>query len=1138
MSARVHSTDATLVIRHIPESAPASFQLVRPSDAKTTEPASAPSPHGFPVEGRPNSDLMQELQWYLETFLDYPFPPETDRADRVLKALKDWGEKTFLALFGDRSAGRMFEAATADDYSGLHLQISSDDARVLAWPWEALRDPEAGVLAHTCQIERRLNKVHDPQPLPPSLPDDQVNILLVVARPYGDRDVGFRSIARPMVELIEKEKLPAHVELLRPPTFDRLREHLRQRPGFYHIVHFDGHGAYTTEAPGTGGYTFQGPEGKLVFETEEGKPDPITAEKLSALLKEHAVPGVVLNACQSAMVDGDTDDPFSSVAAALLRSGMRSVVAMAYSLYVSGAQQFLPAFYRRLFEEGNMAGAVRAGRQQMFRQDKRVCVRGKFPLQDWLLPVLYQQDPLSFSFAAEARRNFVPEPSKLPEELQREKNPYGFVGRDSAILAMERAMRRAPAGMLIQGLGGIGKTTLARGFLQWLDATGGLGEGCFWLGFQEIRSAEYVFNRLGEALFSGQFAMAPMDKKIEALAAAFNKRPFIIVWDNFESAAGISGTAVSANLPESDRKLLADFLDKLRGGASKVIMTSRASEDWLGPQRRFLLPLGGLDREERWEYCEAILRDLGITIDRDDEKLIELMNLLGGHPLAMRAILPRLEKLSAGQVAEALRSNLANLRMDGDENLAKLYATLGFVEQSLPTELQPLLIPVAMHEGHLDGNYLQAMAQQVDPAWTRPMIDALIQGLVSAGLLREIGQATHEMHPMLTGYLRSKILIETPQPLRDSWAKAFAGVMGNVANSLAPLRLDQQRIPFHLHGQNFHYALGEAERLSMETGTAALMQSLAVFAENTRNLAQAARLFERLASRCNSSGNKIGEAAAFHQLGWVAEEQRDFVAAEQWYLKSLTLTEKQVDERVASSTYHQLGMLAQKRRDFATAEQWYHKSLGIKKKQGDEPGVASSYHQLATIAEEQRNFVVAEQMCHKSLAISERLKIEEYASGTYYVLGQIAQERRDLVAAEQWCHKSLAIREKQGDEGGIAGTYQQLGSIAQEQGNFASAERWYYKSLAINEKQGNEHGAARIYAQLGLLSAIKGDLLEGGRWMIKSLLGFLGARDSDLANLVVSKFLVIYSNAPLGDQSKLKATWEEAGLGEFPSQAA
>ena len=333
------------------------------------------------------------------------------------------------------------------------------------------------------------------------------------------------------------------------------------------------------------------------------------------------------------MLGGGSGDPFASVAAALLRSGMRDVVAMAYSLYVSGAQQFPPAFYRRLFEEGNIAAAVRAGRQHMWQHDKRICVLGEFLLQDWLLPVLYQQDPLNFSFAASARKDFVPRASRLPEELRKEKNPYGFVGRDSAILGMERALRRPPAGILIQGLGGVGKTTLAHGFLRWLDSTGGLGEGCFWFGFQEIRSAEYVFNRMGEALFGGQFSIEAMNKKIEALAGAFNQHRFLIVWDNFESAVGISGTAVTRNLPEAGRMLLADFLDSLRGGASKVIITSRSPEDWLGPQRRFVLPLGGLDREERWEYCNAILRDLGKSVNRNDKDLVELMNLLGGHPL-------------------------------------------------------------------------------------------------------------------------------------------------------------------------------------------------------------------------------------------------------------------------------------------------------------------------------------------------------------------------------------------------------------------------------------------------------------------------------------------------------------------------
>jgi hypothetical protein len=154
----------TLIIRHITSSEPAQFQVVRQRDGKSTDSSLVPSPFGFPVEGRPESDLIRGLQWYLEEFLEYPFPPETDHAERVLDALRSWGEKAFLALFGDYRGGRLFQDATGEGHDKLHVFISSDDARVLSWPWEALRDPESGSLAQTCQIERRLNHVRDPQP--------------------------------------------------------------------------------------------------------------------------------------------------------------------------------------------------------------------------------------------------------------------------------------------------------------------------------------------------------------------------------------------------------------------------------------------------------------------------------------------------------------------------------------------------------------------------------------------------------------------------------------------------------------------------------------------------------------------------------------------------------------------------------------------------------------------------------------------------------------------------------------------------------------------------------------------------------------------------------------------------------------
>jgi hypothetical protein len=380
-----------LQIRHVAASSPACFQVQRLSDGKmgaVTE--GVPSPVGFPIEGWPDKALLPGLQWYLEHFLDYPFDPETRHAELVQKALKRWGELAFDALFDTRETGGWLDAAKMKAYADLHIQVVSDDPGVLAWPWEALYDRRAGSrLAMACQIERRVERLDDP-PEHKELPKDRVNILLVIARPY-ERDVRFRSIARPLVEWATRPEVPAAVHVLRPPTFDHLREHLRQHPGFYHILHFDGHGAYGGDPPAVPGpHTFQAPEqGRLIFEKDDGGPEPVTADKLSELLREYAVPAVVLNACQSAMVSERADDPFASVAAALLRAGMRSVTAMAYVLYVAGAEQFLPKFYQRLFKYGQLTEAVRAGRQQMLSKPQRVGRGGAFPLDDWLVPVLY-----------------------------------------------------------------------------------------------------------------------------------------------------------------------------------------------------------------------------------------------------------------------------------------------------------------------------------------------------------------------------------------------------------------------------------------------------------------------------------------------------------------------------------------------------------------------------------------------------------------------------------------------------------------------------------------------------------------------------------------------------------------------------
>jgi len=948
---RIRCPMSTLIVRHCPESNPPRFQVLEP-DGDATPPTELPPAAGYPVEGRPTSDLMADLRWYLEDFLEYPFHPETEHAERVLQALRNWAEDAFNALFTHDHGAALFDRATADGDEKLRLRIRSNDPRVLAWPWEALHRPGAGPLGQLSQVERCLDDLDGPPPFNAELPRDRVNILLVTARPYED-DVGFRSLSRPLIDLVDKEKLPVDVHVLRPPSFKRLIEHLQERPRYYHILHFDGHGAYRRSAgPGDGALNRYG--GCLFFEGKRRASVPIPAEILSSELRQHAVPVVVLNACQSGMLDDAAETAFASVAAALLEAGTRSVVAMAYSLYVSGAQEFLPEFYRSLFASGNVAEGMRAGRRRMFREQGRVCARGRFDLEDWLVPVLYQQEDVDLSFGAEARAAAKASAPQLME-LDGDPSPHGFVGRDRAILQLDRALRMDPAGILVHGLVGVGKTTLARGFVEWLARTEGLGSGCFWITFQGVRSAEYVFNRMGERLFGTEFALLDAERKIAALARVLREDRYVVVWDNFEVVAGIAGSSARPTLSEEDRGQLRAFLAALRDGRTKVLITSRSEEDWLKPER-WIVSLSGLRGEKRWAYCEEILGELGLTVDRENPELTKLMNMLDGHPLSMRVLLPELAKRRAGELIAALQSNLAALDLNVDEASAKLYATLGFAEEALDEGLRPLLVPLAFHERFVHGDYLELMGREREPSPSRGEIDAFLRALAGAGFLRELRQAAFEMHPAFTGFLRSTVLRRTPAGIRDRWAGAFVEVFGRLAEALTPREFNVQRVAVHLHGANFLVALEEAERLDMPLARSALLQALGAFAQNQRLFAEAEEQFRKFADLQKVRGDAKAEAASYHQLGRIAQERRDFDAAEKWYLKSLKINEKLGNEHGAAITYHQLGTIAEERRDFAAAEKWYLKSLKIKERPGNEHGAASTYGQLGLLAGLQQRF--------------------------------------------------------------------------------------------------------------------------------------------------------------------------------------
>ena len=129
------------------------------------------------VDGRPKSNLINDLGGYLEEYLNHPVGGYQELAERVLDKLRSWDENTFRRLFSAHVSEWDQTSDTGIDQPV--FKITSNDPRILAWPWEALRCPQ-GYLGLSCHIIRQLHQQYGALPLPTSLPGDRINILLVI----------------------------------------------------------------------------------------------------------------------------------------------------------------------------------------------------------------------------------------------------------------------------------------------------------------------------------------------------------------------------------------------------------------------------------------------------------------------------------------------------------------------------------------------------------------------------------------------------------------------------------------------------------------------------------------------------------------------------------------------------------------------------------------------------------------------------------------------------------------------------------------------------------------------------------------------------------------------------------------------
>ena len=805
----------------------------------------------------------EDIRWYLEDYLDYPFDPAPLIAARVERRLAEIGTELFRKIFEATPRARSLWRQVSSHLGETHIAISGFDDTMHNLPWELMLDPTTGrtLATEAFALVRTPAEVSQVR----HSPARSIRVLLVIARPRGTSDVRFRSVALGTVAALSVRQ-EVEVDVLRPATFPELSERLDEASAggrAYDVIHFDGHGTYQDLTAEDSGQPPTHPRGYLLFEDAAGAERRVPGSDLGKLLVSAGVRLLLLNACRSGYVDappkaeerpvGALSQAFRSLADEVVASGVPGVVAMQYKINEGAAAHFYDHAYGALVQGSTLGKAVNQGRRAMQLQPLRQGFDTR-PLRDWVIPIVYEADdrPVFARSQRRVRRSGALEARANPAELPAPPTT-GFIGQDDSLLDLDRAVTTHGI-VLLHGIAGSGKSATAAEFARWYSATGG-AERVLYTSFERYIPAERVIDAVGRA-FSSQLhdrgtdwlVLSDEERAVTASELLQGSRS-LWIWDNVEGIVGfpIEGESVWTS---EERLRLASLLHRL---PARFLLTSRRAEDRLA-LNAFPIEIQPLPMTDRAALANALAREL----DWPSAPILAWKSLLefsDGNPLTIRvtvgqAISERLESTRGIEnFVAALRSGAAKLMDDEAEGRSRsLAASLSYgLEHAFDEPQRAILALLHLFQGFVDIIVLFWMGQPdhgVVPELAgldRQQGEELLKRAANVGLLTRSPIGGYLIHPAVPWYFKrlfdqhySDSPDGTDVALRAT--RAYAGSIGALGSYYQNLFLEgkpQSLSALKLHEANLLQARGLAMRYEWFEALIGATQGLRALYEST-----------------------------------------------------------------------------------------------------------------------------------------------------------------------------------------------------------------------------------------------------------------------------------------------------------------
>ncbi|MBX9254787.1 tetratricopeptide repeat protein [Desmonostoc muscorum CCALA 125] len=949
---------------------------------------------------------------------------------KLLPNLPGIGQQLFFWLDGD---GRWLSRGIANCRGeGLVIAIDTDQ-KLAHLPWEVLHDGEDFLVKRVNPVVLPLRWI-EKETEAFSVEARQLRVLFMATDP---EDV------QPKLEFEQEEAriladtrdFAVDLRVEESGCVSELGKVWSRYLNDFDVFHLTGHASIKDEAPYTPYF---------ITETEIGQRHETTAAELAEVFRFRFPKLVFLSGCRTGQAPDKGAVP--SMAEALIAQGARAVLSWGRPVEDRTATAAAAHLYGKLAAGYQLAQALASTYQQLFKQNVR----------DWHLLRLYVQGecPGALVEVLGDIPPSAPEPAYQqfldPDtQLVRVAKPSEFVGRRRTLQRCLKAIRTS-LGLLIHGLGGVGKSTVTARLLERMVGYHRL------VNFRQLDEdkllktlAEQCTSERGHEILNGKLPLMQRLTKFFTEGLNTKEQRFAFVLDDFEANLELRN-GVYVLQPQVVDVLLA-LLKAMQNSQlpHKVIITCRydftLSELNHRLYREPLGALGGADLIKKYNRLDSFNGSWQFQPDLPERA----KQAADGNPRLLEWLDKILQNSPMSPSVERGVEMILQKMADAKEKFREDILAQVLLKQQTPA-LRQMLGKLLVYELPVPQAAIDPICEDIS-SWESHIQRAEILGLLEVTLTNNT-ERLYRVPRILSP------LLEFPEnPKGEELYKQAAQILYRLWWEEAESSTEAQKLEIH------RLAL-----LGKDEGIAAKIASS--LAEHLRNQSR----FREAIHLCKSTLEITKNHSVLKEIAYCEHQMGEINQALNYYEQALNLCPAE-DEQELASIYHCLGMLKASKGEVDEAIALFNQSLEIKERIGYVQGKGATFHELGRIYANKGEADEAIALFNQSLEIKERIGYVQGKAATLHELGRIYANKGEVDKAIALFNQSLEIKERIGIQGKAA-TLHELGRIYANKGEADEAIALYNQSLEITERIGNVQTKGATLHELGRIYANKGEV--------------------------------------------------------------